>query len=160
MNEGGFQDLISQFGIMTGTVVVCFISGFVPLVNAELYLLLVASMIPKSMFVPVLLLAAFGQMMAKSLIYLTGKGIISLPIKKLETGVARLEERIEHWDPGVSSFLFVSAFTGFPPFYLSTLAAGAMRLRYNYFLAAGFSGRLLRFGVIMFFPQLFKELIL
>ena len=160
MDEGGFQELISQFGVMTGTVVVCFISGFVPVVNAELYLLLVATMIPKSLFVPVLLLATMGQMTAKSLIYLTGKGVIRLPIKKLETGVARMEERMERWESGIGTFMFVSAFSGFPPFYLSTFAAGAMRLRYNYFLMSGFSGRLLRFGVIMFFPQLFKELFL
>lgn len=160
MDEGSFQDLISQFGVLTGTLMVCFVSGFVPVVNAELYLLLVATMIPTSMFVPVLLLATVGQMTAKSLIYLTGKGVIRLPIKKLEHGVARMEERMENWEAGIGTFMFISAFSGFPPFYISTFAAGAMRLRFNYFLITGFSGRLLRFGVIMFFPQLFKELFL
>ncbi|RJQ42663.1 MAG: hypothetical protein C4534_09635 [Gaiellales bacterium] len=160
MDESGFQNLVAQFGVLTGTVVVCFISGFVPVVNAELYLLVVAAMIPKTMFLPVLLLATFGQMSAKSLIYLTGKGVIRLPVKKLEQGIARMEERMERWESGIGTFMFVSAFSGFPPFYLSTFAAGAMRLRFNYFLLTGFSGRLLRFGAVMFFPQLFKELFL
>lgn len=160
MDESGFQNLITQFGIYTGTLVVCFISGFVPVVNAELYLVLVASMIPTSMFLPVLLLATAGQMSAKCLIYLTGRGVIRLPIKKLERSVARMEDRMERWESGIGTFMFVSAFSGFPPFYLSTFAAGAVNLRFNYFLAAGFSGRMLRFGVVMFFPQLFKELFL
>lgn len=158
MDESGFQNLLAQFGVLSGTVVVCFISGFIPVVNAELFLLLVAAMIPKTMFFPVLLLATIGQMTAKSFIYLAGKGVIRLPIKKLEQGISRMEERMETWESGIGTFMFVSAFSGFPPFYLSTFAAGALRLRFNYFLVSGFSGRLLRFGVVMFFPQLFKEL--
>lgn len=160
MGEGSLQDLISQFGVLTGTVIVCFASGFVPVINAELYLLLLASMIPTSMLLPVLLLATVGQMSAKSLIYLTGKGVIHLPVKKLTTGIASMEERIERWENGAGTFIFVSAFTGFPPFYLSTFAAGTLRLRYNYFLAAGFAGRLMRFSAVIIFPQLFKELFL
>lgn len=158
MDESGFHNLVAQFGVYTGTVVVCFISGFIPLVNAEIYLLLVAAMIPKPLFIPVLLLATLGQMSAKSLIYLTGKGVIRLPFKRIEKGVASMEKRMADWESGIGTFMFVSAFSGFPPFYLSTFAAGAMRLRFNYFLLTGFSGRLLRFGVIMFFPQLFREL--
>ncbi|MHB0914650.1 MAG: hypothetical protein ACYC5A_04510 [Thermoleophilia bacterium] len=158
MDESGFNNLVAQFGVYTGTVIVCFISGFVPVVNAEIYLLLVAAMIPKSLFIPVLLLATIGQMSAKSLIYLTGKGVIHLPFKRIEKGVASMEKRMTDWESGIGTFMFVSAFSGFPPFYLSTFAAGAMRLRFNYFLLSGFSGRLLRFGVVMFFPQLFKEL--
>lgn len=158
MDESGFHNLVAQFGVYTGTVIVCFISGFVPVVNAEIYLLLVAAMIPKSLFIPVLLLATMGQMSAKSLIYLSGKGVIRLPFKRIEKGVARMEKRMADWESGIGTFMFVSAFSGFPPFYLSTFAAGAMRLRFNYFLISGFSGRLLRFGVVMFFPQLFKEL--
>lgn len=52
--------------------------------------------------------------------------------------------------------LFASAFTGFPPFYLTSIASGAVRLPFSRFLVIGFAGRLLRFGALVMVPQALK----
>jgi membrane protein YqaA with SNARE-associated domain len=48
--------------------------------------------------------------------------------------------------------ILASATFGFPPFYLTTLVAGALRIGFGTFLAAGFLGRLLHFGAIAMAP--------
>jgi membrane protein YqaA with SNARE-associated domain len=49
--------------------------------------------------------------------------------------------------------MFASAFSGWPPFYLVSLAAGTLRQPFAPFFAAGFAGRFLRFGLLVLLPQ-------
>ena len=45
---------------------------------------------------------------------------------------------------------------GLPPFYVTTLAAGAMKIRFGQFLQAAVLGRLLHFGVIAVAPSVIR----
>ena len=47
-----------------------------------------------------------------------------------------------------------SATAGIPPYYVMTLAAGAIRMDLTFFLVVGFIGRLLRFAFIVVLPQI------
>ena len=59
-----FEELIGSTGVYAASFVVGFVSGFVPVVNAEVYLLLVASTVSRPALAPVALLTTAGQMAA------------------------------------------------------------------------------------------------
>jgi membrane protein YqaA with SNARE-associated domain len=50
--------------------------------------------------------------------------------------------------------VFISSALGIPPFYVITILAGAVRLRFGRFIAVGACGRVLRFGALILVPQL------
>jgi membrane protein YqaA with SNARE-associated domain len=52
----------------------------------------------------------------------------------------------------------VSAVVGLPPFYVTTLAAGAVGMNFTFFLVVGFIGRLIRFAAVVALPGLAKGL--
>ena len=56
--------------------------------------------------------------------------------------------------PEAAPLIGVSALTGLPPFYLVSIAAPALGVRFGTFLAMGLAGRLLRFAVLVALPQL------
>lgn len=101
------------------------------------------------------LLTAFGQMLAKSALYLAGRGVLSLPLRsgrKLDALRARLEGN----RAGVTGVLFASACAGVPPFYVVSVLAGTLRWSLPRFVVVGFCGRLLRFTIVLGLPQALK----
>lgn len=130
-------------------------SALFPWVNAELIALSLPAVAPSkpSLFFLVLVVTA-GQMSGKCLLYWASrKGNKILPeraAKALSKWKARLEAR-----PGQAiTLVFLSAIFGLPPFYLMTLLAGALRINFLTFVAAGTAGRLVHFGAIVTLPQL------
>ncbi len=154
--ELSINNFLSQFGIYTGTYFYCLISGIVPFVNAEVFLIFVSSLVSKPLLLPVLLLATAGQMTSKALIYMSGKGILKLSYKRYEKKINETKEKMKKWESKIGIFIFLSAFTGFPPFYVTTIVIGTMNYNFFSFFIIGFTGRLLRFGLIILFPQLFR----
>jgi len=154
-------DLGATLGVYLATFVVCFVSGFVPLVNAETYLISTAVLTPTSALVPLALLATAGQMAAKVLMYLAGKGAIRLAIMdRAKDKMVRLSGKLDQSPRRVDLFLFVSASVGIPPFYVVSLLAGASGVPFVRFLAAGTTGRFVRFVVTLGLPHLVKGWIL
>ena len=49
--------------------------------------------------------------------------------------------------------MFVSASSGFPPFYVVSIAAGMLTFPLLPFIVFGFAGRLIRFAVAVFLPH-------
>jgi membrane protein YqaA with SNARE-associated domain len=104
----------------------------------------------------VILLATLGQMSAKLLLYLAGRGLVKLPIgrdPRLEKVRAELERRRGKTD----ALIFASAFLGFPPFYAVTVVAGLVQVPVWDFFLPSVVGRFLRFGTVFLFPQLVKQ---
>lgn len=153
-----FDKLIVQFGVYLSTYIACLVSGFLPLVNAEVFLVLVSAITPKSSAPLIILLATIGQMTAKATIYMAGRGSLKLPLKKYEQKMGKVIQKFEKKRMATNSFIFLSAFTGLPPFYIVSILAGVLKLKFLNFLICGFSGRLIRFSVVVLFPQLFKEI--
>lgn len=158
MEEISIQSIINNYGLYLGTYVICLISGFVPIVNAEIFLIFVSSLLTKSSFVPVLLLATIGQMMAKAVFYFSGMGVIKISLKRYEKKINDLLRKMQKGESKVDLLIFLSAFTGFPPFYIIPIVAGIIPHNFWRFFISGFTGRLLRFGLFMLFPQFFKQL--
>jgi membrane protein YqaA with SNARE-associated domain len=55
-----------------------------------------------------------------------------------------------------SAVLFASASTGFPPFYVMSVASGALNVGFKRFVILGFLGRTLRFTALVMLPYLIK----
>jgi len=149
------MELATALGLLLGSLAVGLVSGLVPVLNTEAYLLAVAAFAPSDRLLPVVLLTTLGQMMAKSLLYLAGSGVMSPSF--LGARAARLEEvknRLETAPTGVAALVFASASAGWPPFYLVSLAAGSLRFSLARFLLIGGSGRLLRFAAVVAVPRL------
>ena len=136
----------------------CLIGSFVPLVNTEIVVLSAAALAPSHLIGPLILMAATTQMLAKSVLYFAGGGLLKLPHNRYTSGIHSALARGQTLQNTGSMFLFASASVGLPPFYLTSLASGAVRIPLKRFLTIGFIGRLLRFSVLVMVPQLIKAI--
>jgi len=153
-----FENLIGRYGLYLTTYVVGVISGFVPVVNLEVYLVWVAALTPSSQAVAITVLATFGQMTAKTLMYLAGAGILKIAVRKPGKKLQAVQMKMAQWQHRLGLFMFVSASLGVPPFYVVSIASGICRVPLAVFFIWGLAGRLLRFAVFVFFPHLIKGL--
>lgn len=145
MSTLGLERLL---GFVGASFFVGFSGGLVPVINIEIFLLAAALASPHSL-VAIVVLTAAGQMTAKSLVYLAGKGALSLHVgKRHEARIAALSARFTRRRAAIPAIVFTSAATGFPPFYLVSVAAGSARFSLAEFLLAGGCGHLLRFGTV------------
>lgn len=135
-------------------------SAIVPVVNTEIYLLAASALAPRELAIPLVIAAATGQMLGKSLMYLAGVGALRLPSERLRRTVARVEARYQQAGAGGATLgggiIFLSAVVGLPPFYVVSVACGLFRIPFMRFLVLGIVGRLIRFAVIVFVPQAYK----
>lgn len=141
---------------LLATIVVGFASALVPLINIEAYLAVRAAVATVEGVWPLALAAAAGQMGGKVVWYYLGASALSWGWvrRKLDKpkNAARLElwRRRTHERPGLAGFLvFVSAFTGLPPFAILSVVAGQLRMSLTLFFALGLVGRWLRFLTIL-----------
>jgi membrane protein YqaA with SNARE-associated domain len=144
-------------GLYAATWLVTLASGFVPVVNSEVYLLTVAALHGARSAPALVLAATLGQMTAKSILFLSARA-------GLRTSAPR-HGRLAVWSlhlrrgPRGWLLVFVSAFTGFPPFYAISLATGALGWPYAAFAAAGACGRLVRFALVVGAPDLLRKVL-
>jgi len=142
---------MTALDVWIATLGAAFLSGFLPVVNIELYLVGAATLVPGCPPLVVVAAAALGQMAAKTLLFLGGRGLVSLPSRHAErarAAAARMAAR----GRSAPAFVFTSALTGLPPFYLTSVAAGLVGVRTGPFVAAGLAGRLLRFSAVFAIP--------
>ncbi len=139
-------------GIYLGSFAIAIVSGVLPIVNAELYLIgivLAIGGVPEALVLGVLIAA--GQMIGKGVLFQTARGVSLLGEARRPKLAARLERaraKLERWRSKPYCVTFVSAAVGLPPLYLVTLMAGILGIRFRAFLLVGFAGRTLRFGTI------------
>jgi membrane protein YqaA with SNARE-associated domain len=152
-----FLNAITTYGLTFSTFIISIASGFIPFINSELFLIIVSSTISRMNVVSVAVVAALGQMIAKVVMYLSGRGIFHVSFVRYETKVNAMIAKLNQWESKLDLILFVSAFTGFPPFYVLTVALGMAKYNLIRFTLIGFAGRLLRFILILIFPQYFKD---
>jgi len=139
---------------------VCALSAVIPLVNAEIYLLGASALAPRELAIPLIVAAATGQMLGKSVMYFAGVGALRLPSERLRRMVARVDERYRTAGKGGATLgggiILLSAIVGLPPFYVVSIACGLFRIPFVQFLVLGTIGRLIRFAVIVLVPQAYK----
>ena len=143
------DSLITLIGIIPATFVVAIVSGFVPFVNAEILLglaLLKYNSIP--MAIALGLLVAAGQMISKIGIYKASRGAANLGKHKEDGKLAKARAMMERWKDKPVLLTFISASLGIPPFFLVSIVAGILEMRFATFVTVGFIGRTVRFVTI------------
>ena len=146
---------LGTLGISLTTFLFSAAGGLVPVLNIEAYLLAVSVASPQADTLPVALAAALGQMVAKSLVYLTGTGAVRLPFTRVNRRIQDVAARLARAEPRALAVVLVSAVTSVPPFYAVSLAAGALRLRFSRFFAVGCAGGFVRFAALFSLPRVF-----
>ncbi|NUS49592.1 MAG: hypothetical protein HOQ22_00930 [Nocardioidaceae bacterium] len=145
----GFGDVLAVFGVGV-------LSALVPLVNIEAYLGVRGAVASVESMWLLGFVAALGQMIGKVVWYYLGATSLNWAWvrKKVETpkAQARLEtwRRRTHDRPVVAGGLvFLSAFSGFPPFAIVAVVAGPLRMQVVRFVVLGLAGRWLRFALVL-----------
>lgn len=135
---------------------ICGVGALIPFLNTEVYLIGASAMAPRALWAPLVVAGTAGAMAGKILLYFAGRGVVTLPGGRVKRGMDAMQARMEA-RPVVAKLLYAaSAVVGVPPFYVTTVAAGAVRMNFAFFLVVGFLGRLLRFAIVVALPQLAK----
>jgi len=136
-----------------------FISAFVPAVNAELLLVGLAAAAPRDWLIVLVALTTLGQMGGKVLLYLVGRGAVMVPTGRVRRWLEKAKARLEQHHQMGRMFLFASAFSGVPPFYLTSISAGVTHFNFRGFLLFGSLGRFLRFAAVALIPLVVRAVL-
>ena len=130
-------------------------SALIPLINIEAILALSVSQAPGHLWALVVA-ATVGQMIGKVLWYWGGMHADRAPWvsrhlekPKAKASLDRWHERAEGRPWFTAGLLFVSAFTGFPPYAVTAVLAGILRVPFWIFMVTGLLGRGLRFWAVV-----------
>jgi membrane protein YqaA with SNARE-associated domain len=149
-----FEELTGELGVFVVSLVVGVVSGLVPIINSEVYLIFVSSVTSQPALLPVALLSAFGQMVSKTILFYAGRGLLSIDFGKYKNKIDAAQRKLVESKNKTDLVVFFSATIGLPPFYVISIAAGTLKMRVSRFVVAGFVGRSIRFASIIYFPQL------
>lgn len=145
------DSLEGALGLYLASFLIAVASGLIPIINAEIYLVgvvLAIGGIPEALILAALV--AVGQMASKAVIYYTARGATNLGQRSrgFASKLERARTRVERWKSKPLGVTFVSASVGLPPFYVVSLVAGILEVRFRAFMLVGLAGRSLRFGTI------------
>jgi membrane protein YqaA with SNARE-associated domain len=133
--------------VIFASFLACALSGFVPLVNGEAVVVSAAVLVGRTHAALLVIACACGQMLSKVGLY----GLARWSPSRLPPRARRLlvrAEKLPHVQGHAAVILLASAGIGVPPFYLVTLAAGAIRVRLELFAALGLTGTLVRYALL------------
>lgn len=134
--------------LIGGAFVSSVISGLVPLVNGEVVVAGAALAAAPEARLPLLAACALGQMLAKTGLYCLARWSPERLPARGRRALARARE-MRLGRGGASAVVLTSACVGLPPFYLVSLAAGALRVPSAIFVIAGTAGIVARYAVIV-----------
>ena len=152
------HSLEGTIGIYGATLVVAALSGFIPVINAEIYLVAVTLAMRSVPLAIVLgLIVAIGQMAAKVGIYKVSAGAArkAKTSEKIQAKLDKVHALMAKWKDKPFALVFVSAVVGVPPFFVVSILAGMLKLDFKKFLVLGTIGRTLRFVTIALVALLF-----
>ena len=142
------HELLAALGIYAGTFAVAAISSVLPFVAIDVFLVGVALIAPPWALPAVVALAAAGQVVGKLPIYFASRGVAALNGPH-RARLDRVRRWIARWARTPRSLLFASAVFGLPPFSIVATAAGVLGIGTRAFVVLVFTGRGLRFAVLV-----------
>lgn len=140
MDPGG---LIGSIGVYAATFVIAVVGSLLPIVSIEVFLIGLVHVVGPVDALPVVVLAALGQLLGKLPVYYGARGLASLQARR----VARLRTWFSRLHP--AAMLAASALLGLPPFSLAATAAGVLAIPVRVFCAVIAVCRGLRFAIIL-----------
>ncbi len=152
------HDQVAAAWVFTSGFGLSIVSALLPWFNGEAIVLSLAALLQSPLDLALLaIVAAAGQMVGKCVLYCAGAQAGRL--KATRGGRAeRWRTRLNGGRVRTFGLVFLSSAVGIPPLYLTTLAAGAVRMAFPRFLGAAAGGRLVRFGALVFCPHLVMRL--
>ena len=130
-------------------------SALVPLINIEAILVVSVSQAPGQLW-GLLVAATIGQMLGKILWYWGGMHLDRAPWvhrqlekPKVRASLDKWHERAEGRPWFTAGLLFVSASTGIPPYAVTAVLAGTLRVPFWIFMVTGLLGRGIRFWAVV-----------
>ena len=130
-------------------------SALLPLINIEAILAVAVSQAPSSTWA-LIVAASVGQMIGKIIWYWGGMHLDRAPFVNKHLERPRAKASLEKWHARAegrpwftAGLLFVSASTGFPPYAVTSVLAGVLRVHFTVFLITGLLGRGLRFWAVV-----------
>lgn len=151
------DSLLATFGLFGGAFVVGFCAGMFPIISIELFLIGIGTWAAPtaSDMVVLVLLAAVGHQIAKTICYYAGYGALEKANDKLRARVDKLRHKIDRWNKRPKLIMFVASTTGLPPLYvLAFIARPLMNMRIVPFTVIVFTSRIVRYAVLLAAPQL------
>lgn len=129
-------------------------SALVPVINIEAILALAVSRSP-GVALGLVAAAAVGQMVGKILWYWGGMHVERAPWVRKHVQKPKVAANLEKWHARAdgrpwftAGLLFVSAWIGLPPYAVTAVLAGVLRVHFAVFLLTGLLGRALRFWMV------------
>ncbi|HET7039801.1 MAG TPA: VTT domain-containing protein [Gemmatimonadales bacterium] len=142
--------------VVLGTFAFCVGSAVIPVLHAEAYLVAASLLAPPELRWFLVVAATVGQMIGKVGMYYGGRGMRLIPGERMKRRIEQATLKYRDGGKVGGPLVFVSSSTGFPPFYILSIAAGMLRFPLVPFIAFGTAGRFIRFTVAVFLPQLLK----
>lgn len=135
---------------------VAIVSALLPWVNAELMLLAVAAPLTSfSDLSGVVLAMTAGQVIGKiGLYWIARQTAHTTPNGRFGKAVDRWRVACDSRHRSTQTMMTLSAVFGLPPFYVTTVAAGALQVDFGRFLVAAVVGRLVHFSAVGLAPLL------
>ncbi len=147
------DSLLGALGIYGGTFMVSLVAGIFPIASIELFLIGIAAWKHPSWEVLALLvlIAAIGHQIAKTVTYFAGEGALKLPKGRTKRYLDKAQKYIDRWNKRPLIILGLASTIGIPPLVVVAIVAGPMmRIKFIPFTIICFIGRLARFGVMTF----------
>lgn len=140
--------------------VVALVSGAVPVINIELYLVGAVVAMDDGALVAMAVAAGLGQTLGKVPYYYVGRGSISVPwLRRRAQTPGRWAARAEDWRRRAEArpawgagLVALSSFASVPPFMVVSVLAGVVRMNVLLFCAVTFATRTARFLIVVFAP--------
>lgn len=130
-------------------------SALVPLINIEAILVVAVGRAPTHLW-GLIVAATAGQMLGKVLWYWGGMHVDRAPWvarhlerPKAKASLDKWHERAEGRPWFTAGLLFVSAASGFPPYAVTAVLAGILRVPFWVFMLTGLLGRGFRFWAVV-----------
>lgn len=157
MMVAAFNPFETPAGTWLTTLVVSILSGIIPIINTEVYLVAVATLTPAQAW-PIILITTLGHVIAKIILYQAGRHGVRPLSKRFGRQIERAEAAFRRHPAGVDTVVAMSGLTGFPPFYGVSVMAGVMKIPLARFVLVATPARLLRFILVFYAPRLIKDL--
>lgn len=134
-------------GVIAGAFLTCVVGGFLPWVNTEVVVTGAALVVAPPEIAVLVLAAATGQMLAKTSVYTLARWAPERLPRKARDFLSS-PRALSGNRAGTILALLASSSVGLPPFYLTTLAAGTLRVPLMVFAGAGLAGTALRYTAL------------
>jgi uncharacterized membrane protein YdjX (TVP38/TMEM64 family) len=95
-----------------------------------------------------------GQMTGKAFMYWASRTSTRPRTPRVQGAVDRWCARLQQRPRSLLAITFLSALVGIPPFFVVSVAAGALGMAFPRFLAVGAAGRVVHFAVVAWVPHL------